>query len=222
MLKVMFFLSFARTFGDKYGKKLMDTATKGGIDAAKADSKRVVQKTAEARGDLGGNKIADKITSIGKSKEKEKEKPKETEEIYISPEKRQQIIDDLRLFLKNGTLLEFQKIVNFLDTISDNKDLPKFVTKKWSEVYDQSKRNYDVNKEIRIETSMLRSNLCDFSDAYIVVTGKTTVTKKTFTANDFEAPNNTAANVIATNTANNNVFGEKKLVFKNNAPLINC
>ena len=55
----MFFLSFARTFGDKYGKKLMDTATKGGIDAAKADSKRVVQKTAEATGDLIGNKIAD-------------------------------------------------------------------------------------------------------------------------------------------------------------------
>ena len=91
------FLSFARKFGDKYGKKLMDTATKTGIDAAKTASKRVVQKTAEATGDLIGNKIADKITSIGKPKEipKTKEKP---EEIYILPEKRQQIIDDLRLF----------------------------------------------------------------------------------------------------------------------------
>ena len=69
---------------------------------------------------------------------------------------------------------------------------------------------------------MLRSDLCDFSDVYIVVKGNITVTKKTFTANDFEAPNNTAANVTATNTANNNVFGEKKLVFKNNAPFINC
>ena len=55
-------------------------------------------KTAEATGDLIGNKIADKITSIGKPKEKEKEKPKEIEEIYIPPEKRQQIINDLRLF----------------------------------------------------------------------------------------------------------------------------
>ena len=45
------FLSFAGTFGDKYGKKLMDTATKTGIDAAKTASKRVVQKTAEATGD---------------------------------------------------------------------------------------------------------------------------------------------------------------------------
>ena len=85
-------------FGDKYGKKLIDTATKTGIDAAKTASKRVVQKTAEATGDLIGNKIADQITSIGKSKPKEKPKPKETEEIYIPPEKRQQIINDLKLF----------------------------------------------------------------------------------------------------------------------------
>ena len=69
---------------------------------------------------------------------------------------------------------------------------------------------------------MLRSDLCDFSDAYIVVKGTITVDKKTFTADDFEAPNNTAANATATNTANDNAFGEKKLVFKNNAPFINC
>ena len=62
------FLSFARKFGDNYGKKLMDIATKTGIDAAKTASKRVVQKTAEATGDLIGNKIADKITSLGKAK----------------------------------------------------------------------------------------------------------------------------------------------------------
>ena len=76
----------------------MDTATKTGIDAVKTASKRVAQKTAEATGDLTGNKIADKITSIGKPKEKEKEKTKGIEEIYIIAEKRQQIIDDLRLF----------------------------------------------------------------------------------------------------------------------------
>ena len=72
----------------------MDTATKKGIDAAKSASKRVVQKTAEAAGDLISNKKTDKITSIDKTKEKTN-KP---EEIYIPPEKRQQIIDDLRLF----------------------------------------------------------------------------------------------------------------------------
>ena len=73
----------------------MDTASKTGIDAAKATSKRIVQKTAEAIGDLLVNKIADKITSIGRAKEKE---TKKIEEIYILPEKRQQIIDELRLF----------------------------------------------------------------------------------------------------------------------------
>ena len=64
----------------------MDTATKTGMDAAKTASKRVVQKTAEATGDLIGNKIADKITLIGKPKEKGK--TKEIEEVYIPPEKR--------------------------------------------------------------------------------------------------------------------------------------
>ena len=118
--------------------------------------------------------------------------------------------------------MEFQKIINFLDITSDNKDQPKFVTKKWVEAYDQSEGNYNVNKEIRIKTSMLRSDLCDFSDAYIVVKGNIIVTKKTFTADDIEAPNNTAANATATNNANNNAFGDKKLVFKNNAPFINC
>ena len=94
--------------------------------------------------------------------------------------------------------MEFQKITNFLDITSDNKDLPKFVTKKWIEVYDQSQGNYDVNKEIRIKTSMFRSDLCDFSDAYSVV--KVTIT------------------VVRPNNAKRN----KTVTFKNNAPFINC
>ena len=59
-------------------------------------------------------------------------------------------------------------------------------------------------------------------DAYIVLKGNITVTKKIFTADDFGAPNNTNANANATNTANDNVFGIKKLAFKNHAPFINC
>ena len=47
--------------------------------------------------------------------------------------------------------MEFQKIVIFLDATSNEKDLPRFVTKKWVEVYDQSGGNYNVNKEIRIK-----------------------------------------------------------------------
>ena len=107
------FLSFPRNVRDKYGKKLMNTAKKVGtsqygkkiIDTtkrqgsefAKTAGKRIVQKSAEATGDLIGNEIADKITSLGKSKNKEKEASEE-EEIIIPPEKRQKIINDLRLF----------------------------------------------------------------------------------------------------------------------------
>ena len=94
--------------------------------------------------------------------------------------------------------MEFQKIANFLDTTSDDKELPRFITKKWIEVYDQSEKNYSSNKEIRIKTSMLRSDLCDFNDAYIVVKGTITVTN----------PDNAKRN--------------KAVAFKNNAPFINC
>ena len=94
--------------------------------------------------------------------------------------------------------MKFQKIINLLDVTSDNKDLPRFVTKKWIEVYDQSEKSYSINKEIRIKTSMLRSDLCDDSNAYIIVKGDITVTN----------PNNAKRN--------------KAVAFKNNAPFTNC
>ena len=85
-------------------KKLVDTAaTSTGKTLAKTAGKRVVHKTAEATGDLVGNKIADKITSVGKPKRTKKEKDEdnimeETQEIFIPPEKRKQIIKNLKLF----------------------------------------------------------------------------------------------------------------------------
>ena len=94
--------------------------------------------------------------------------------------------------------MEIQKIINLLDATSDQKDLPRFVTKKWIEVYDQSEKSYSVKKEIRIKTSMLRSDLCDYSNAYIIVRGDITVIN----------PNNAKRN--------------KAVAFKNNAPFINC
>ena len=96
--------------------------------------------------------------------------------------------------------MEFQKIINLLDITSDDKDLPRYVIKKWIEVYDQSEKNYNVNKEIRFKTSTLRSDLCDFSVAYIVVKGNITVT----------SPNNAKKKK------------KKSVTFKNNAPFINC
>ena len=65
--------------------------------------------------------------------------------------------------------MKFQKITNFLNITSDDKNSPRLVTKSWIEVYDQSEKNYSPNKEIRTKMLMLRSDLCDFSDAYIVV-----------------------------------------------------
>ena len=58
-------------------------------------------------------------------------------------------------------------------------EIPRFITKKWVKVYDQSSSSDDrhkPNKQIRFKTSMLRSDLCDYSDAYIVVKGEVTVT----------------------------------------------
>ena len=86
-----------------------------------------------------------------------------------------------------------------MEFLFTNKDLPKFVTKEWTEAYDQSGKNYSSKKEIRIKTSMLRSDLFDFSDAHIVVEGNITL----------EGDNN----------ANK---WNKNLAFKNNAPFINC
>ena len=89
------FLSFARKFIDKYGKKIIDTATKTGIDAAKTASKKVVQKTAEATGDLIEKKVADKITSVGKSKEK----TSKAEEIFTFHQKKDnKLLRDLNCF----------------------------------------------------------------------------------------------------------------------------
>ena len=74
----IWFLSFVRKFGDKYGIKLIDTATRTGINAA---SKRVVQKTSEATGDLIRSKIVDKITSSGKSKINKKKKKRKMKQM---------------------------------------------------------------------------------------------------------------------------------------------
>ena len=95
----------AKSSSNKYGQKLLDSAKKSTTDAIKTASKRAIQKTAEATGDLTGNKIADKLTSV--SKKSTKELPNDETEVdtkratpkkrYISPEERQQTINELRL-----------------------------------------------------------------------------------------------------------------------------
>ena len=99
------FLSFAKNIGknlsNKYGQNFVDTAKKSATDALKIASKRAIQKTAEASGDLVGNFIADKITNISKKPASEPHANVVSNEIpkgrYISPQERQKIIDELRL-----------------------------------------------------------------------------------------------------------------------------
>ena len=96
--------------------------------------------------------------------------------------------------------VEYQNITNLLDTTSDN--ILRFITKKWLEVHDESGSAEDRNKpskQIRFKTSMLRSDLYDFSDAYIVVKGTITVTG-----------------------TNNRSRKNRPLAFKNNSPFISC
>ena len=96
--------------------------------------------------------------------------------------------------------MEYQKITNSLDNIPDK--VPRFITKKWIEVHDQSgtaENKYKPSKQIRFKTSMLRSDLCDYSDAYIVVKGNITV-----------------------EGATNRDRKSRSLAFKSNAPFLSC
>ena len=96
----------ARSMSNKYGKKLVDTSKKSAADAIKTASIRAIQKTVEATGDLIGNKITDKITSVSKKESNNNNNDDDVElathkKRYISPEERQQIIDELRLVASN-------------------------------------------------------------------------------------------------------------------------
>ena len=97
--------------------------------------------------------------------------------------------------------MEYQKIANLLNDESNKPS--KFRTRNWVEINDDIRGAYSPNKQIRFKTSMLRSSLCDYSDAYILVKGNITV-------------NNTAADGAAANNTN------KKVIFKNCAPFTYC
>ena len=119
------FLSFAKNMGkglsNKYDQRLLDSAKKSTTDAIKTASKREIQKAAEETGDLIGNKIADKITSVSKKKStKELNNNRETKEEdvkitaqkkrYISPEEKQQIIEELKLPKKDAYFRNYWSI----------------------------------------------------------------------------------------------------------------
>ena len=98
--------------------------------------------------------------------------------------------------------MEYQKIANLIDDDTSNQP-SKFRTRNWVEIDDESRGAYNVNSQIKFKTTTLKSSLCDYSDAYILVKGTITV-------------NNTAAQGAAANNTN------KKVIFKNCAPFTNC
>ena len=98
--------------------------------------------------------------------------------------------------------MEYQKIANLIDDNTLNQP-SKFKTRNWIEINDESRGAYNVNSQIKFKTTMLKSSLCDYSDAYILVKGTISV-------------NNTARAGVALNNTN------KKVIFKNCAPFTNC
>ena len=97
--------------------------------------------------------------------------------------------------------MEYQKIANLIDDASNQPS--KFRTRNWIEINDESRGVYSVNSQIKFKTTMLKSSICDYSDAYILVKGTISI-------------NNTAAQGTAANNTN------KKVIFKNCAPFTNC
>ena len=98
--------------------------------------------------------------------------------------------------------MEYQKIANLIDDNTLNQP-SKFRTRKWVEINDESRGAYNVNSQIKFKTTMLKSSLCDYSDAYILVKGTISI-------------NNTAAQGAVANNIN------KKVIFKNCATFTNC
>ena len=70
--------------------------------------------------------------------------------------------------------MEYQKIANLLDSASNKPS--KFRTKNWVEINDESRGGYTTGSDIKFKTTMLRSSLCDYADAYILVKGTITIT----------------------------------------------
>ena len=98
--------------------------------------------------------------------------------------------------------MEYQKIANLSESTWDN--LSKFSTRNWVEINDESRENY-ANSDIRFKTTMLRSNLCDYADSYILVKGTITITGEGADA-----------------TAERADERDKGVIFKNCAPFTKC
>ena len=99
--------------------------------------------------------------------------------------------------------MEYQKIINLIKNTTNQ--LPKFTTENWIKINDQSRGVYNTNSVIRFKTTMLKPSLCDYSDACILFKGRITITG--------------AGDDAAARQADER---NKRVIFKNCAPIINC
>ena len=97
--------NISKDLSSNYSQKLLGHGKQSAADALKTVSKRAIQKTAEATGDLIGNKIADKITRVSPQNNSEVNEEEMLRKRYISTELRQKIINDLRLKEENNLLI---------------------------------------------------------------------------------------------------------------------
>ena len=81
----------------------------------------------------------------------------------------------ITFILINSIIKEYQKIINLLENTPNQRT--KFRTKNWVEINDDARGMYNTNSQIKFKTPMLRSRLCDYSDAYILVSGTITITE---------------------------------------------
>ena len=100
--------------------------------------------------------------------------------------------------------MEYQKIANLLDNNKTNQP-SKFRTKNWVEINDESRGTYNVNSQIKFKTTLLKSSLCNYSDAYILIKGTITITGAGADAAARQADER-----------------DREVVFKNCAPFTNC
>ena len=112
--------------------------------------------------------------------------------------------------------MEYQKRAILID--GESNQLSKFRTKNWVEINDESKGTYNVNSQIKFKTTMLKSSLCDYSDACILVKGKITIAVNAGPEPDRANPR-TAAQLLAARQADER---DKGVAFKSCAPFTNC
>ena len=172
--------NISKNLSGKYSQKLLNHAKQSATDALKTISKRAIQKTAEATGDLTGCKIDDRISKVSKTRQQNNSE-------IVTNEHDKEILNE-------RYIMEYQKIINLLNNTANQTT--KFRTENRVEINDNARGTSDKDSQIKFKTSLLKSSLCDYSDPYIVINGTITVAQQAGSN-----PNNVDKKVVFKNCA---------------------